>query len=890
MTSDESDDEPLSVLAAAKRLNPEKFETYETETTIEVIRPSKKKKKKYSRNDTVSITIKLHQPIKTTRPPKIVERPADVWMYIKDLNPTGPYSCLLCSEWFINRSKIILHYILNHKKDFCGICRYFVTERAVWQTHQKFHSPWPCSQCLDSFPTQVEWRKHFSEAHNLVHCRLCHFRTTDDDQYDVHLIEKHNVTNTESKNAEVIWEVEYLGCQNFLCLLCNKGDVFCNNFFNHYMGYHHFTLKCITNIISGNDPPFHVDGANVSTDFVTDQFNIKTGYLELEKKPDIADVQNEQDSGVKQEPLSDNENKEAKNSIVETYKGIEDFDVTLMELIVLNKCYFEYVNQTLSQINSNTVPEDSGIDYKTANDDVELDIECGVCKTCVTSIHTFSTHMLKMHSVRSVPIYSCRVCATTFDSQGELEAHVTEEMGEFDDLWLCQFCDKEFDNRENTRKHLNSHWDVMEFDNCFSPHLGFKCKYCPTLFWNEPDRETHQIRVHFVKYKEDFYKCENCSEIFSDKIWFIHHYVEKHQSEQEKVLFLVKCCVCCLVLNTVEDMRAHFEKQHSDARKIFCSLGACVFKPLSQRKSFKVHIKTVHATEEKKPPRPEVCTICTREFNSSRACATHMAQAHGARNYKCKLCRDVLHTVDERKLHYLIRHPGKHPYECSECGKSFQYKSSLYMHKQVHAPNKPTYTCSFCGKVFMYKSSLYMHKQVHAPNKPTYTCSFCGKVFMVSYLRLYLLVLRSSSEFGKSFQYKSSLYMHKQVHAPNKPTYTCSFCGKVFMVSYLRLYWLVLRPSSECGKSFQYKSSLYMHKQVHAPNKPTYTCSFCEKVFMVSYLRPYQLVLRPSLECGKSFQYKSSLYMHKQVHAPNKPTYTCSFCGKLFMVSYFRPY
>lgn len=391
-----------------------------------------------------------------------------------------------------------------------------MSERHVWAAHMKFHTPWPCSQCSESFPTVAELRTHFSSVHNLVHCRLCHFRTTDDDQYDVHLVDKHNVTNMASKNAVSFWEVEYTGCPNFLCLLCSKGDVQSSNFFNHYMGYHHFTLKCITNIISGSDQPFTVDGANVSTEFVTDQFKIKTGYLELEKKSE-----NEGELVVKQEILSDAENndeKDDKDSIVETYKGNEDFDVTLMELIVLQKCYVDYVNYTLNQINSNTVPEDSGIDYKTANDDVELDVECGLCKTCVTSVHTFATHMYKIHAVKSVPIYSCRVCATTFDNLAELEAHVLQEMGEFEDLWLCQFCDKEFDGREATRKHLNDHWDVMEYDNCFSPHLGFKCKYCPTLFWNETDRETHQIRVHFNKHTSDFYKCESCSEIFSDKV------------------------------------------------------------------------------------------------------------------------------------------------------------------------------------------------------------------------------------------------------------------------------------------------------------------------------------------------------------------------------------
>lgn len=117
MSSDDSDDEPLSVIAANKKFNP----------GLEIVpskgsASSKKKKKKIVPPKRLSITIKF-QRNKTGPQQPVIERPADVWLYLKDLNPSGPYNCLLCTEWFINRSKMIIHYVLNHKKDFCGICR-----------------------------------------------------------------------------------------------------------------------------------------------------------------------------------------------------------------------------------------------------------------------------------------------------------------------------------------------------------------------------------------------------------------------------------------------------------------------------------------------------------------------------------------------------------------------------------------------------------------------------------------------------------------------------------------------------------------------------------------------------------------------------------------------
>lgn len=303
------------------------------------------------------------------------------------------------------------------------------------------------------------------------------------------------------------------------------------------MGYHHLTLKCFTNIISGKDVPFLLYGADVSTEFVESlKDHAKYGYADLDQKTIVQNADKRQNDSddflnilmpeIKQEMLSDvedvnvdnDQSKDVQIDLIKSYKGDEDFDVTLMELIILQKCYYDYLSSTLNDINSNVVPKNSDIDYEKVKSDVLVDIECSLCKTKHHTIQTFTTHMYKMHSVKSVPVFSCRVCATTFDSQHELDSHVSEELGDFEDLWICQFCDKEFDNRETSRRHLTEHWDIIEYDNCFSPHLGFKCKYCPTLFWNETHRENHQVRVHFNKYKAQYYKCELCSDVFSDKV------------------------------------------------------------------------------------------------------------------------------------------------------------------------------------------------------------------------------------------------------------------------------------------------------------------------------------------------------------------------------------
>ncbi|XP_072949518.1 uncharacterized protein [Epargyreus clarus] len=909
MASDESDDEPLSVLAAAKKTNPEEF-AYEILSVHE--RESKRRKLIKNSGLTIKINRKLNTITSVATP--VIDRPTDVWLYLKDLNPTGPYKCLLCADWFINRSKMVVHYILNHKKDFCGICRYFVTDRESWTEHSKFHTPWPCSQCVETFHTEVGLRQHLGNVHKLVHCRLCHFRLPVGEEYESHLFQKHNVTNTSCKDEEVFWELDVQRLPKFNCFLCSKTDNLTSTFFTHYMGFHHFTLKCITSFISGSDPPFTVHGAEVSSQFVDGELRglNALGYIDGEQKPNENNHENNQSETtdpskeqVEQKPKTEFEEKDDENSHragsqnesvddTQGYEGDEDFDITLTELIVLQKCYFDYIKQTLDDISKKLVPEKSDIDNNKA---INIDVNCTICETKYQCVPTFVTHMYKMHCIRSEPEFSCRVCATTFETCDDLETHILEELGDFEDLWLCQFCDKEFDNRVETRKHLTEHWESIEYDNCFSPHLGFKCRFCPTLFWNEIDRETHQVRVHLNKHSHQFYKCNSCMETFSDKVWFIHHYIEKHVKDGVPVsTFLLKCSVCCIVLPSVDEMRNHFDTDHPEARKFYCSLDPCKYKPLSQRKSFKLHMKTVHGSSRSE--KPVACPVCTREFPSVRSCNAHAAQVHGPGKFKCKLCMAVLHTVDERKLHYLLIHPGRHPFECSVCGKSFQYKSSLYMHKQEHQPNKQSYTCNYCSKVFVKKDSFREHLQIH--EGPRHACSYCPMRF-VQRSNMLRHERRHTGErpyacphCPRTFADKGACTSHARTHS-KESSYACIYCGQTF-VQKSKLTYHVRKHTGEnletcsiCAKLFTSPCALREHMKIHLCKKESVKCPLCDKKYqderyMLRHLRTSHTRTQFSCPiCQKVVTTGAGLRHHVITHSPLN-TFRCKICPKSYAV------
>lgn len=257
--------------------------------------------------------------------------------------------------------------IIRNNKTVLLFFRYFVSDREAWHNHLEFHSPWPCSQCGKMFLNNTDLRQHLKSSHNLVHCRLCHFRLSED-QYNAHLHKRHNVTNITSQDEETFWEVDYDGRQNFNCLLCSKTDMACTAFFSHYMVHHRFTLKCITALLCGRDPPFLIYGANVSSEFMEDlSTEGKCGYVDLDNKqaealPDAEKTATDTREllkallpTIKSEILSDteekvdggndeqtNEDKKAELEFVKSYQGDEDFDVTAMEVIALHKTYIDY--------------------------------------------------------------------------------------------------------------------------------------------------------------------------------------------------------------------------------------------------------------------------------------------------------------------------------------------------------------------------------------------------------------------------------------------------------------------------------------------------------------------------------------------------------------------
>lgn len=167
------------------------------------------------------------------------------------------------------------------------------------------------------------------------------------------------------------------------------------------------------------------------------------------------------------------------------------------------------------------------------------------------------------------------------------------------------------------------------------------------------------------------------------------------------------------------------------------------------------------------------------------------------------------------------------------------------------------------------KTQQDMGSQVRVPKERPYSCSECGKSFLLKHhLTTHARVHTGERPHicvhcGKSFAHKHCLHTHLLLHSAERP-YQCRECKKSFtlkhhLVTHTRVHTRE-RPfvCPECGRAFPLKRHLVTHSKFHSGERP-YVCS----------------------ECGESFSQKDHLTMHSRFHGSLHP-FVCPDCGATF--------
>ena len=299
-------------------------------------------------------------------------------------------------------------------------------------------------------------------------------------------------------------------------------------------------------------------------------------------------------------------------------------------------------------------------------------------------------------------------------------------------------------------------------------------------------------------------------------------------------------------------------------------------------------------------PRHRVCNKCDAVFECSADLYAHRRREHTNREdfmYVCDCC--------ERRFQFpstLIEHRPTHDETvCETCNCQFWTYGELYRHRFVHhaaarAAGQKLFVCRVCGRGFPTKGELQQHRTTHLK------CETCGRFF-----RKPSKMRRHAPSCGKRQERKKAVEDMKKLlndddGSPDEG-YLCT----------------------ECGKTFEHKTSLISHKKAHVSGafyenmyaSTHYTCETCGRAFpKPSQLRRHavgcavrvakQLNIRvealennePSelqfhdvaagfkcADCGRLFEKLASLASHKKVHAP--PEFRCETCGKVFPKRYY---
>jgi len=301
-------------------------------------------------------------------------------------------------------------------------------------------------------------------------------------------------------------------------------------------------------------------------------------------------------------------------------------------------------------------------------------------------------------------------------------------------------------------------------------------------------------------------------------------------------------------------------------------------------------------------PRHRVCNQCDAVFECSADLYAHRRREHTNRDdfmYVCDCC--------ERRFQFpstLIEHRPTHDETvCETCGCQFRTYGELYRHRFVHhaaarAAGQKLFVCRVCGRAFPTKPELQQHRTSHLK------CESCNRFFLKpSKLRRHAPSCGKRQERKKAAEDKKKLLDADDDGSPDEG-YLCT----------------------ECGKTFEHKTSLISHKKAHVSDEfyenvyasSHYTCDTCGRAFQKpSRLRRHaigcamrfakQLNVKVEAidngeqtdvqlhevmmdgfkctDCGRLFEKLASLASHKKVHAPSE--FRCETCGKVFPKRYY---
>lgn len=321
------------------------------------------------------------------------------------------------------------------------------------------------------------------------------------------------------------------------------------------------------------------------------------------------------------------------------------------------------------------------------------------------------------------------------------------------------------------------------------------------------------------------------------------------------------------------------------------------------------HIETVHFHCNKSIP-SELDEIKTEEIFVDVLPKCDDYYDNNDKNYKdstiiASHINNPSHRINSKKLPSTSKSLAQ--LTCEYCQHLFDKKSlEKHMFKKHFPTYQQSFVCNICEQKFNTKTILNSHKKIdHNINKKdndNFKCDLCIQSFLTK--RSYISHIRKKhtkykcEECHCQYNQKRNLLVHyRQKHLPEneRPSYTCTHCGRSCMTNAL----------------------LQDHIRIHHTNEKPYMCKICDARFptrtylcqhrsrihgignSVSKTKPTQHNGNEKFQCSTCGQisnyrkcYKKTCYTPGVKSSTNRPLqkrnvtkshHTCTACGKLYL-------
>ena len=311
--------------------------------------------------------------------------------------------------------------------------------------------------------------------------------------------------------------------------------------------------------------------------------------------------------------------------------------------------------------------------HKKSNHQVELSLECNMCKHESKS-HSDHREHIKTHKGVDNP---CDHCDETFKHPYVYIMHLSRAH------YICHKCKQKFRDQETVLNHLR---DVHE--------IHYECDQCPKRYFEGKHLSKHKREIHQGIRLPKRHPCELCTFISPTPSQLKTHKAAVHLQTLE-----FSCDICDFCSNWDTHITRHKNTVHNKEKLPNLTCEICGFSTV-YKNGLKAHQKT-HIEKQFK------CDTCGKKLSTKPSLISHMKVYHENQSkdkakLPCELCGKELSDKESLRLHFAKIH-----FTCLTCDQNFDSSDEMLDH--LHIVHQIEFKCNVCSSRHFTKKELRKH-------------------------------------------------------------------------------------------------------------------------------------------------------------------------------------